>query len=126
MNPDELYRQFKLVKDLQQTATNNYVNDFSDVDGFENTYCDLCDRKLKQYDTDRLFCPDCQIIIDTKFTLVKHKPARIGPVDGDIESGNDISNISEYYHFQTRPEEKDTFVDSLKGKGYQIISSNKQ
>jgi len=65
------------------------------------------------------------MIIDPKFTLVKHKAAREGPVDSDIEDGNDVSNISEYYSFK-KEEKPDTFIDSLKAKGYQIISSTKR
>lgn len=124
---NESYRQFKLVKELADNLSNNYVNDFADVADFENSYCDLCDRKLEQYDSDRLFCPHCQTIIDTKFSIVRRKPSRTGPVDGDIiESGNDESNISEYYNFRKeRKEEKDGFIDSLRAQGYQIINSSK-
>lgn len=123
---NESYRQFKLIKELREKQSDNYVNDYHDNIDIENTYCDLCDRKLEQFDIDRVFCPTCEIVTDIKFNVIKHKPSRIGPVDGDVESGNDSGIISEYYTFGQRTEEKDTFVDSLKGKGYQIISSSKQ
>lgn len=122
-NSDD-YKQYKLIKELKEKA--EYINDFTDVTDLE-VYCDLCDRKLVEWENESLICPACHIITNPKFTILKHKPVREGPVDGDItEDGNDLTNISEYYQFKTRQEEKDPFIDSLKGKGYQIISSTKK
>lgn len=120
MSQPDSYRQFKLIKELKENQA-NYINDYSDIDEFESCYCDLCDRKLVQYDVDRLVCPACQIIIDTNFSIVRRKPTRIGPVD--YEDGNDISNLSEHYSFARRQEKEDAFISSLKAAGYQIINS---
>lgn len=119
----ENYSQYKLVKELRQAA--EYINDFTDVTG-EEGYCDICDRKLVNWENDTLICPVCHIISSPKFTVVKHKPSRQGPVDDEDIDGNDITNISEHYGFRTRQEEKDSFIDSLKAAGYQIINSTKK
>lgn len=121
-NSDD-YRRYKLIKELKDKV--EYINDFTDVLDLE-VYCDLCDRKLEQWENEKLICPDCHIITDPKFTILKHKPSREGPVDDDILDGNDLSIIPEYYRFSNKQEEKDPFIDSLKASGYTIISSTKK
>lgn len=121
-NSDDSYRQYKLVKELRERI--EYINDFTDIS--EEGFCDLCDRKLEPWENDSLICPTCHIIINPKFTIVKHHHSREGPVDDDIIDGNDIPGLSEYYSFQTKREEKDPFIDSLKAQGFQIISSTKK
>lgn len=124
---NESYRQYKLVKELRQNKENNFVNDYSEVGDYENSYCDSCDRQLKQFDIDRLYCQYCQIIVDTKFSIVRRKASKQGPVDGDItDDGNDISIVSEHYRFGGEKEKEDVFISSLKHRGYQIVSSSKQ
>lgn len=125
-NNSEDYRRYKLTKELQDKAKTEFINDFTDVADLD-VYCDLCDRKLVEWDIDKLICPICHITVDPKFTLVKHKPSREGPIDDeDILDGNDLTNISEHYSFSRQKEEKDPFIDSLKARGYQIISSTKK
>ena len=117
------YRQYKLIKELKDKV--EFINDFTDVNDLE-VYCDLCDRKLVEWEQDTLICPVCHVAVNPRFTVLKHKPSREGPVDDELEDGNDISNISEYYNFKTKQEEKDPFIDSLKAQGYTIISSTKK
>ena len=120
---DQSYKQYKLIKELKDKV--EYINDFTDVTDLE-VYCDLCDRKLVEWEQDTLICPVCHVAVNPRFTVLKHKPSREGPVDDELEDGNDISNVSEYYQFQKQREEKDPFIDSLKASGYQIISSTKK
>lgn len=117
------YRRYKLIKELKDKT--EFINDFTDVADLE-VYCDLCDRKMVEWDIDKLICPICHITVDPKFTITKHKPSREGPIDDEEIDGNDLSNISEHYSFKTKQEEKDPFISSLKAQGYQIISSTKK
>ncbi len=121
-NSDD-YRRYKLTKELKDKA--EYVNDLTDVSDLE-VYCDLCDRKLVQWENESLICPVCHVTVNPKFTILKHKPSREGPVDDDVVDGNDLSVISEHYQFGKQKEEEDRFINSLKASGYQIISSTKK
>jgi len=79
-----------------------------------------------QWENESLICPVCHITVNPKFTILKHKPSREGPVDDDLIDVDDYSGLSESYSFKTRKEEEDAFVNSLKAKGYTIISSTKK
>lgn len=122
-NSDD-YKRYKLIKELKEKAS-DYINDLTDSPELENAYCDTCDRKLVEWEIDRLICPACHIITDPQFTIAKHKPAREGPVD-EITNVDDYSGLSEHYSFKTREEEKDDFIASLQAKGYTIVSSSKK
>lgn len=125
---NESYRQYKLIKELKDKVSAEYINDFTDIADLE-VFCDLCDRKLVPWEIDQLICPVCHVTINPKFSILKHKPAREGPIDSEDDDidGNDIPGLPEYYQFKTKQEEKpDPFIDSLKAKGYQIISSTKK